>query len=377
MNATQFDQLTRAVGALLPRQQSRREVLMLCAKGLALTFLSRPVDLMRPRRVLAQTSDGRNIVTGTCGDLHARETSPGVYCPDGTPLAGVSGCAQANVDPTRTDNNQPQVFRQAHEWCATWSVSIQFTLTAAFTRLHWLPDASPSSTACAPDLERWRTALDAHEQQHLTDAQNITQSANAFWTSQTFTQCAQTKKQAEANLRAATTKSLEDYVLSMITQFNALDASGAGHIPLPTCVDLMSDPQNCGACGKQCGPVGCETCQAGVCTKQTLVPCTTCDANGNVRTCNACEHCDASGNCVSNYNSCYSCVENSNGTTTVTSTCGPCEGCSSTDMSGHCVNPSCVPSRCWECISEPPCVRYLCPDPRCLCNERDGCNGCP
>ena len=172
-----------------------------------------------------------------------------------------------------------------------------------------------------------------------------------------------------------------------------------GPYPPGRCVDLESDNNDCGECGKKCsksqsciqGRCECDSADtmsmdaeeyaAGATAVQALGPtepcgdsccgpCQTCD-NGTCRTCNQCESCDANGNCVPLPNAqpcgdacCGSCQVCDNGT------CRACNQCEICDSAGSCTS-AC--SACQVC-DDGTCVEQVCP-PGQICKD-GGCQ-CP
>lgn len=293
---------------------------------------------------------GANLVIGTCTDLQARQANPGVYCADNTTEPGASGCVIAKFPSTRT-NSKVMFNHLQHEWCASWAVTLSYIATTDFTRLVWLADPAPCcTTACEAEEKRWDVALDAHEKQHIADANTIVAAANKAWASKTLKACSTNKHDAEADLKATTEQTIRQDEQQMVNDFDQLDKSGAGLIPLPdcttcqpsasshdccngACADTTSDPANCGGCGV--------ACPSGKCIDSQCVPqCPPCYKNDSV-----------TGECV---NSCL-----------------PCEAC---NHAVGCVPFECLPTACYR--ADPggtpgACCVYTCPV-GCTCSPDPG-----
>ena len=84
------------------------------------------------------------------------------------------------------------------------------------------------------------------------------------------------------------------------------------------CVDLQSDPDNCGQCASACAPV--EVCSLGACSDACEAGLTDCggacvDTQSNAEHCSACDHtCPSGGDCADGQCTCQAGLEACNGT---------------------------------------------------------------
>jgi hypothetical protein len=94
-------------------------------------------------------------------------------------------------------------------------------------------------------------------------------------------------------------------IVTSSTEYHAFQGCNPGEAVCgDACVDLQSDPDNCGGCGKACGPD--DTCEAGTCTG--FDACYACAEQASTSTCKAqVDACQADPGCASLEDCYYDC----------------------------------------------------------------------
>lgn len=159
------------------------------------------------------------------------------------------------------------------------------------------------------------------------------------------------------------------------------------------CIDLNSDPQNCGSCGNKCGLN--ETCKNGTCTEDTCDPAcgeglrccggTCVDTKTDPNNCGFCGNvCDpeTSDSCVGGQCSCMGALECRSGQkccpgigcrniTSDTTNCGDCGiRC---NMGESCIDGQCMCGSSPACAENEACCSGMCMD---ISSDPNNCGGC-
>jgi hypothetical protein len=217
-----------------------------------------------------------NVVTGGCKAFRNR-VKRGAIGLDGTPVKGAAGlteCIFTHTTPTvKTTKPKPGTSIVC---LSTTSVGpVTFTGQPEIFLLDWQRKGA-SSKECEAYESKIESEIKKHEKVHANDCDAIAAEASAAWNNKKheFADCGKTPKEARRNIKAKIEASLDAFQVEQMNpcwdhigdKFDAFEkvpicCMGPGGCGCPKgkeccgsdeCVDLKTDPLNCGECNFIC-----------------------------------------------------------------------------------------------------------------------------
>jgi len=235
-----------------------------------------------------------NVIKGDCKAFRRRALKKGAKDSQGfrKGRAGATECGITHTNPTfKTTAPKPGVEVVC---LSTTSVGpVTFKARSTTYMLDWQREGAPSKE-CKAYESKFEREVKEHEKVHANDCHAVAKAASTAWNSKNheFADCGKTPEEARINIAKKIDASLDDFADKQVRpclddrakefhkseQALRICCEGRGGCGCPSgkecctldptgpvygCVDLKTDPKNCGSCGNVC-PKN-EMCEAGKC----------------------------------------------------------------------------------------------------------------